>query len=71
MSGWSHLACVIFWRVRISLNEMGMLINHMIIKALVIPRSRTLASIFPNLLLHSVVSERVTKLKFFCAVLDA
>ena len=37
-----------------------MLVNHINIKALVNSRSRTLAPVFPNLLLDSIVVERVT-----------
>ena len=47
----------------------GMLVNPMKTKALVISRSRTLASIFPNLF-DVIVMERVTGLKVLGVVLD-
>ena len=47
-----------------------MLLNPMITKALVISRSRTLAPIFPNLVLGGTVVERVTELKVLGVVLD-
>ena len=39
---------------------LGMLVNSMKTKALVISRSRTLATIFPNLVLDGTVVERVS-----------
>ena len=48
----------------------GMLVNPKKTKALVISRSRTLAPIFPNLVLDGSVVERVTDLKVFGIILD-
>ena len=45
--------------------------NPMKIKTLVISRSRTLAPIFPNLVLDGIVVERVTELKVLGGVSDA
>ena len=47
-----------------------MLVNPMKTKALMISRSRTLAPIFPNLVLDGTVVERVTELKVLSVVLD-
>ena len=49
---------------------MQALVNTMKTKALVISRSRTLATMFPNLVLDGIVVERVTELKVLGVVLE-
>ena len=58
-------------RIGDSCKRWGMLYNPIKAKGLVISRSRTVTPIFLNLLLESIMEERVTELKVLAIILDA